>query len=164
MFELYFLNDNYRPQQLNKSKTASLCKKACALEHKDLTLPLMQPTCMWLPSSMYQDAGNLTPVLLQVDSDKYLDLHCSYAYHFGMPDDQVSGGCRLTLGSQVEFTPKILQLQGENSGTRFSKLIESLNKNSFCQWKCRVPILGHTASELMGKLTRCTPVCNHHAH
>lgn len=160
MFELYFLNDNYRPQQLNKSKTASLCKKACALEHKDLTLPLMQPTCM------YQDAGNLSPVLLQVDSDKYPDLHCVYACHFGMPDDQVSGGCRLTLGPQVEFAPKILQLQGENSRTRFYQtwLIESLNKNSFCQWKCRVPILGHTASELMGKLTRCTPVCNHHAH
>lgn len=64
MLELDFPNDNYRPQQSNKSKTASLCKKARTLERKDLTLPLIQPTCLWLPSSMCQDAGNLSPVLV----------------------------------------------------------------------------------------------------
>lgn len=160
MLELDFPNDNYRPQQLNKSKTASLCKKARALERKDLTLPLIQATCLWLPSSMCQDAGNLSPVLVQVDSGKYPDLHCSYTCHIGIPDDHGSGGCRLTFGLQVEFTQKILQLQREQSGARFSELIERLNKNSSCHQKCRGPILAHTASELVGKLTQCTPACN----
>lgn len=70
--------------------------------------------------------GNvLSPVLVQMNSIKYPNLQCSHTCHAGTLEGHFSHCFRLALSCSVGFTPKIIQLQGENPEIRFSELIQN---------------------------------------